>query len=293
MPLDADRVQKPVRKLRKLLKGFPKQPAPEQIHDFRTRAQRLQATVAALGLESKGNERRMLRKLKRLRRRAGKIRDMDVLIGYVSGLHVDGERDCEVQLLEHLGAERSRQAKKMWALVRTYGRAVRRRLKRSAARLDQVLRKQNDRGPAEAMATALQLSAQLGTPQHLDRKNLHPYRLKVKELRYVLQMAGRADQQQFVKSLGAVKDAIGEWHDWEELIAIANQVLDHGQGCRLVAELSRISDASFERAWSRTNEMRKKYVMSVGQRRPRAARKARKKNGVTAPVVTATAEIAA
>jgi CHAD domain-containing protein len=218
---------------------------------------------------------------------------MDVVIGYVSGLHVDGERDCEVKLLEHLGAERSRQAKKMRALVRTYGAAVRRRLKRSAAHLDQVLRKQNDRGPAEAMATALQLSAQLGTPPHLDRKNLHPYRLKVKELRYVLQMAGRADQQQFVNSLGAVKDAIGEWHDWEELIAIANQVLDHGQGCRLVAELIRISAARFELARSRTNEMRKKYVMSVGPRRPGAARKATKTNGLTAPLVTATSEIAA
>jgi CHAD domain-containing protein len=64
MPLDADRIQKPVRKLRKLLKGFPKPPAPEQIHDFRTGARRLEATVEALGLESRGNERRMLRKLK-------------------------------------------------------------------------------------------------------------------------------------------------------------------------------------------------------------------------------------
>jgi CHAD domain-containing protein len=293
MPLDTDRIQKPVRKLRKLLKGFPKQPAPDQIHDFRTRARRLEATLEALGLGSRGNERRMLRKLKRLRRRAGKVRDMDVLIGHVSGLHVDGERDCEVQLLERLGAERSRQGKKMWALVRTCGAAVRRRLKRSAAHLDQVLRKQEDRGPAEAMATALQLSAQLGTPQHLDRKNLHPYRLKVKELRYVLEMVGRADQQQFVNSLGAVKDAIGEWHDWEELIAIANQVLDHGQGCRLVAELRRISNAKFELACSRTNEMRKKYVLGVGQRRPGAARKARKTNGLTTPVVAATAQIAA
>jgi CHAD domain-containing protein len=297
MPLDADRIQKPVRKLRKLLKKLPKQPAPEQIHDFRTGARRLEATLDALGLDSRRNERRTLRKLKRLRRLAGKIRDMDVLTGYLSGVQVNGERDCEVQLLEHLGAERSRNTKKMRRLVRRYRAALRRRLKRSAAHLDQVVRQQSkspdgSKPPAGAMASALQLSAQLRTPQHLDRKNLHPYRLKVKELRYVLQMAGKADQQRFVDSLGEVKDAIGEWHDWEELIAIANQVLDHGQGCRLVAELRRVSDAKFERALARTNEMKEKYVVSAGQRKP-GARRAKKTNGLTTPVVTAASGIAA
>ena len=296
MPLDADRIQKPVRKLGKLLKKLPKQPAPEQIHDLRTRARRLEATLEALGLESRANERQMLRKLKRIRRRAGKIRDMDVLTSDVSGVHVDGEQDCEVQLREHLGTERSRHAKKMRALVGTYRTALRRRLKRTATRLDQVLRARNqpadgNKGPAEAMATALQLSAQLGNPQHLGRKNLHPYRLKVKDLRYVLQMAGRADQQQFVNALGEVKDAIGEWHDWEELIGIANEVLDHGQGCRLVAELRKISEAKFEHALSRTNEMRKKYVRGAGTRA--GARKTKKTDGLTTPVVTAASGIAA
>src|ERR1700745_4031529 len=158
MPLDADRIQKPGRTLRKLLKKLPKQPAPEQIRDLRTRARRLEATIEALGLESRGNERQVLRTMKRLRRRAGKIRDMDVLTSYISDVHVDGEQDCEVQLLEHLGAERSRHAKKMRALVRTYRTALRRRLKRTATHLDQMLRARNqpadgNKGPAEAMAS--------------------------------------------------------------------------------------------------------------------------------------------
>jgi hypothetical protein len=42
----------------------------------------------------------------------------------------------------------------------------------------------------------------------LNKPNLHPYRLKVKELRNVLQMADNADQQEFITRLGEVKDAI-------------------------------------------------------------------------------------
>jgi CHAD domain-containing protein len=51
--------------------------------------------------------------------------------------------------------------------------------------------------------------------------------LKIKELRYVLEMADGPRNQEFIDRLGEIKDAIGEWHDWEELIAITVEVLDH------------------------------------------------------------------
>jgi CHAD domain-containing protein len=52
-------------------------------------------------------------------------------------------------------------------------------------------------------------------PLQLRKSNLYQYRLKVKELRNLLQLAEDADQQAFIDRLGEVKDAIGEWHDWE------------------------------------------------------------------------------
>jgi CHAD domain-containing protein len=66
---------------------------------------------------------------------------------------------------------------------------------------------------AEAMAAAAKLSRELAQPATLNKSNLHPYRLKVKELRYILQMADSPDTRDFIDSLGAVKNAIGEWHD--------------------------------------------------------------------------------
>src|SRR5262249_29531052 len=153
-------------------------------------------TIEALGFDRNRNERRVLSRLAKVRKRAGKLRDMDVFTGYTATVSVSGEQDCLVELLEYLGAERYRHARRLRALVRRDGAGLRRRLKRTATRLDELLggdgaRRSdvNETVPKEAMATALKLSVDLAAPATLSRKTLHPYRLKVKDLRSVLQMA--------------------------------------------------------------------------------------------------------
>jgi CHAD domain-containing protein len=269
VPLDEGRLQKSVGKVRKFLKKARKRPSPQEIHDLRTHARRFEATVEALAMNSRRNERRILQDLSRLRKRAGKIRDMDVLTGCAAKVHVDGEEDCSVQLLEYLGAKRYRQANKMRVLIRECGAELRQRLNGSAAQLRTLVgRAQKNESdtkaspPRDAMATAFQLSSALRTPARLDRRNLHPYRLKVKELRYVLQMSETADQQRFVEKLGQVKDAIGEWHDWEELVGIATELLDHGTDCKLLRELKSVSNRKYGDALSLTNSMRQTYLGS-------------------------------
>lgn len=107
MALDFDRIQKPVRKLSKLLKKMPARPCPEDVHQFRTQSRQLEANLKAFGLDSARAGGRILKPLARLRKRAGKVRDMDVLTRYASGLpHQTGEQDCSVRLLEYLGAQR-------------------------------------------------------------------------------------------------------------------------------------------------------------------------------------------
>ena len=264
MALDAKRVQKPVRKLRKFLKRIPKRPSSDAIHDLRTNTRRFETNVEALGLSSKRNERRALRLLACLRRRAGKIRDMDVLTSYGLTVRVNGEQDCLVQLLENLGANRSKHVKKLRTANAKYGSELRRRLKRTRAKFDKLLQQTDGSSDgttnvaaAEAITRAIELSSELKDPPRLGKSNLHPFRLKVKELRYVLQLADRADQQRFVDKLGEVKDAIGEWHDWEELIAIANDVLDHGPQCKLLQQLRKISNSKYEHALAVATDLRR------------------------------------
>jgi CHAD domain-containing protein len=295
MSLNPDRIQKTVRKLRKLVKKAPKRPTPDQVHDLRTHTRRFEAATQALRLDSKRNERRVLRALARLRKRAGRVRDMDVLTAHTSNLHVDKDQDCLVQLLEYLGSARYQHAKKLSQEMRDSGPALRRRLKRTAIRFEKLIpngkngkngkKKSSDsqtQVAAEAAATALKLAADLEIPPTLNKNNLHPYRLKVKELRNVLQLADNPGNQAFIDALGEVKDAIGEWHDWEELIAIANDLLDHGPSCKLLHELKAISARKYEHALGLTNKMRKDFLRSGRFR----------KHGLPGPVLQATAAIA-
>ena len=269
MSLNPDRIQKSVRELRKLIKKAPKRPTPDEVHDLRTHTRRLEAAVEALGLDSKRNERRLLRDLARVRKRAGKVRDMDVLTGHTSSLHVDKDQDCLVQLLEYLGSARYQHAKKLSTVMYEDGPTLRRRLKRSSKHLEKVISNGNksadgknpstQRAAADAAARALELVKDLENRPTLNKTNLHPYRLKVKQLHNILQMAENPGHHSFIDALTEVKDAIGEWHDWEELITTAADLLDHAH-CKLLQELRAASARKYERALSLANKMRRDFL---------------------------------
>ena len=300
MPLDANRALKPLNKLKKMLKKLPKQPSPEQVHDLRTSTRKIEATLEALALHSSRNGRKLLTDVAGVRKPAGKVRDMDVLTGFASRLNVDGERECAVELLEYLGVQRYRKARKLRTAVKQYQPALRRRLQRTSSKVEKLISKA-DNGKAkadgqdpraEAAALALQLSHELRSPARLDRNNLHPYRLKVKELRYVLQLAGDAADQHFIQELGNVKDAIGEWHDWGELIAIASDVLEHDNNCKLIAEIKKIHQQKYDEALGITNRMRREFLGEAVQNKRRRSHDKRR-NEVGKPVLVAASAIAA
>lgn len=267
MALDAKRAAKPIRKLRKLLKKMPAVPSADDIHDFRTSSRRIEATIHSLSLDSGQNGRRVRKQISKLRKRAGKVRDMDVLTDYLLSISPHtGETGCHVRLIEHLGAQRLKYAKQLETARQQCALELSKRLKRTSGKLERLLPSngQEDRArngvSAEVTASALTLLTILARPGRLRKTNLHPYRLQVKELRNVLQMAEESNRQEFVGQLGEVKDAIGEWHDWEELVTIAKTVLDHGANCRLQQRLRDIADSRYQNAITLTENMRKKFL---------------------------------
>src|SRR5438874_2703059 len=62
------------------------------------------------------------------------------------------------------------------------------------------------------MTRTIQLSLELKSPTRLNRSNLHPYRLKVKELRNLLQLSDQAGDPKFLEKLGEVKDTSGSMY---------------------------------------------------------------------------------
>src|SRR5262249_7589657 len=143
------------------------------------------------------------------------------------------------------------------------------RWERSLSKSFQKGNQQKKHFSEEAAATALQLSSELRSWPALNRSNLHPFRLKVKELRYVLQLSGQDDA--FIETLGEVKDAIGEWHDWRELAGIADKVIDHA-GCVLRKQIHSTVESKFNGAMSRAESMRKKNLGAKSQKRARSAK---------------------
>jgi len=232
----------------------------------------MEAMVYALRLDFRKNERLLLKAIKPVRKKAGKVRDMDVLTGFASQPALNDEKECTVRLLEHLGGQRELHARKLEKVAAVQAPEIRRRLKRSARFLENALSpaKKTGKGrewPTEAAALALRLEAELRSWPALNRRNLHPFRLRVKELRYVLQMAKDTDSE-FIATLGEVKDVIGEWHDWEELAGIAEELSQH-TGCKLLKEIHATAQDKFEHALATTNRMRKSSLgtSTKGRRR--------------------------
>lgn len=278
MGLDLNHVTKPPKKLRKLLKKMPSDPTPKQIHTFRTNARKFEATLEAVGIKPD----KAFKPLFRLRKRAGKIRDMDVFTSFAASLPVKGQQqseegECSVRLLEHLGAKRHKQATKFRAEADQYSRQLRKTLKGAAKEFAKEVtdnaRGKDHQASSRAASSAMELLQELADPPRLTKSNLHAYRLKVKELRNVLRLAENGPDQQFIAQLGEVKDAIGEWHDWEELLAIATDLLDHS-GCALLSKIKVTADDRYQRARSVAEQLRKQYLrLSPG---PHASKRLRK-----------------
>jgi CHAD domain-containing protein len=273
MSFDLERIRKSTRRVAKFLRKNSRSPNSDAVHNLRTSTRSLETSFSTLGFDSKRMVRRLLRDLGDVRKRAGKVRDMDVLTSNALTVQEDGEQDCLVQLLEYLGAGRNKHVKRLRRTIKAAGGQLRRNLKRSSKRLEEFLERAEDEGPMDTdavpttMARTITLSAALNIPSRLNRKTLHPYRLKVKELRNVLQLSEQTGDKEFLEKLGEVKDAIGEWHDWEELIAIAKRLLDHGPACKLIKDLHENSNSKYERALFITERFRTKYLESGRHKR--------------------------
>src|SRR5205085_4658295 len=180
----------PADKLRRLIRkiGLRSSPErPERIHDLRTTTRRFEAIWQALSLEDAGAARPLPKELKRIRRLAGRVRDMDVLIGYVSALHAKADEECTLVLIEHLGNCRRKHAKKLAAELRKAGPKLRDQLKRARKLTARLLREDangsaGDSPAATTAAAAVKLAVELAAPARLGKTTLHPYRIAVKEL---------------------------------------------------------------------------------------------------------------
>ena len=274
MALELDHVEKPLRQMRKLLKSLADDPAPEEVHRLRTRARRIEAAAGALRDADEKTTRRLLKAIKPVRRAAGDVRDMDVLTAKLLEMPREANGEPLVKLVEHLGTARKASATKLLDAVDKQRKPARKLLKDYAAIVASAasVKKPVQRALARTLdadtgsdSAEDQLMDELARWPALNYQNLHDFRLKVKELRYVLQMYPQADAR-LVSALGHVKDQIGEWHDWEELLRIARQVLDARTGRELLERIEASSRRRLMQALASANSLRRRFSAAPAAR---------------------------
>lgn len=255
MTVDIDRAAKPMRKLRKLLKNFPTNPRPEQVHSLRTQTRRLEATLHALSGEATKDTRRLLKLLKPVRRSAGTVRDMDVLITKLVSLNSHASEEGMVRLVEHLSSMRMEHVNHLQRVVKRRRNEARGRLRRAARHLE---RSRSGDSPLviESPAAPQIVATELDHWPKLHRDNLHEFRKQVKELRYMLQLAPGSDGH-LLEAFGQVKDTAGEWHDWLQLENLAHSVLDPAQDGALLRDIRSKMREKLRVALTAANELRR------------------------------------
>ncbi|MGD0569586.1 MAG: CHAD domain-containing protein [Candidatus Sulfotelmatobacter sp.] len=280
MSIDPKRSQAVFQKLEQDLIKLSSKPRADNVHRFRTGTRRLQILLSELSPKLDRNQKKLLKLLGRIRKRAGKLRDLDVQLAALRSLKVPREPRRKTQLVNRLIELRGEQEKKLRKAVDDGTvREIRKRLKRAGKNFS-----------PEASRDPLALARKMlegigGSDAPLSEALLHQYRIVTKRARYAVEFAEpSAEATQIVAGLKRIQDALGDWHDWLTLTQTTSEHFGEVRDSSLVAELHNVAGAKFRHAVSVLLHARAKLLPSV-ENSPRAA--ARPSARVTRPAASA------
>jgi CHAD domain-containing protein len=229
-------------------------PRASHVHRFRTGTRRLQILLGELSTKPDNRHKKLLKLLSRLRKRAGKVRDLDVQLAALRSLKIPQEPRRKTQLVNHLIELRAQQEKKLRkAADKDTVREVRKRLKRAAKNF----KPETSRDPLTVARGMLQTIERGDAPA--SEALLHQYRILSKRARYAAEFADDStESQRFIADLKRIQDALGDWHDWLTLAQTAIEHLGEVHESSLVAELRNVTGAKFRHGVTVLSHLRKK-----------------------------------
>jgi len=252
MPIDLKRSRLAFQRLARELTKLAKNPAPESVHKFRTNSRRVEAVLSEVVPHISRNEKKLLKLLSRLRKKAGRVRDLDVEIASLRSLKIPEGDGHKSQFVDALVEERTRHEQKLAkAFDRATSNEVRKRLKRAASEVE-IPRN------TEPLALALNKLAKLGRDHvMLTERTLHQYRIVGKRARYIAELASAdAEATRIVDTLKHMQDVIGDWHDWLKLTQKAEALFGGVRDSALVALLRNVTQAKFRQSVDAVAETR-------------------------------------
>jgi len=239
-------------KLEQDLVKLSSKPRAENVHRFRTGTRRLQILLGELSPKLGRSQKKLLKMLGRIRKRAGKVRDLDVQLAALRSLKIPREPRRKTQLVNQLIELRGEQEKKLRKAVdEGTAREIRKRLKRASKDFNP----ETSRDPLEVARGMLEAIERGGAS--VTEALLHQYRILSKRARYAAEFADpSAEAEQFIAAIKRIQDALGDWHDWLTLTQTASERLGEVRESSLVAELHNVTGAKFRHAVVVLSQMR-------------------------------------
>ena len=252
MPIDLKRSRSAFQRLGRELSKIAKHPAPESVHKFRTNSRRVEALLSEVASKLNRNDKKLLKLLSQLRKKAGRVRDLDVEIASLRTLKIPEGNGHKSQFVDALVQERIKREQKLAkAFNRETADEVRKRLKRAVTEIDIPK-------DTEPLTLTLNKLAKLGRDHvTLTEKTLHQYRIIGKRARYIAELADYdAEAKRIIGQLKHMQDVIGDWHDWLKLTQRAEALFGGVRDSALVAMLRNVTQAKFRQSVDAVAETR-------------------------------------
>ncbi len=216
----------------------------ESVHSYRTTTRRLQVLLEDLIPERDRNQKKLLKMIGRIRKRAGKVRDLDVQLSALRSLKIPQEPRRKTQLVQELLELRAKHEKKLCKiLIKEKMHEIRKRLRRASKEVNV----KTNRNPLTIAQEMLGRVSRQSEP--LTETVLHQYRMVVKRARYAAEFAPKsAEGTRFIAELKRLQDAVGNWHDWLTLTQSAAERLGDINQSALVAAIDNVTGAKFRHA---------------------------------------------
>ena len=272
-------LQQPIRgltkDLSKVVSKLSDQATPKSIHRLRTTIRRIESLVSYAHPNLGDKLERTLETLEELRKRAGKVRDIDVqkkLLGKIGNGSTARDRKT---LLEVLNKKREKHVERLDSALKKMAGS------KFFSRMDRVAEKVA-LGPSaqtqllapleEARLQLARMAADFSARQSIRPNRLHEARIQLKKIRYLAELAKDSPEGKvFVDEIKAVQDTVGEWHDWEDLTKLAERHFADRVNCALLREIRALFAARQSAAVSAITALFAAATTSPAKKPPSAA----------------------
>ncbi len=207
-------------------------PSPKPVHKLRTGTRRVEAQLTLLSLipglpPYQKPEQKARRLLKKLRRAAGNIRDLDVQIDLIEEKTSASTEEASHQLSDTLKHQRTQAEADLLRILNKYQAKLTLSLESLLEALDPA---KSQAVPATQLSSLTQSWFTQNIPSEAvptDPDQLHAIRKSAKLARYIAETAPKSARtpRKLAAAFESLQQSGGEWHDWLILSEIADDKL--------------------------------------------------------------------